>query len=137
MESSEEDDDFPSIESITPQSKIDSIYQSHTEKVYVHFFPFILVAIWVCVALSSVCKKLLLFLMSWRKIFSLYLGFSQLQVRADCCCLLSKDALCMIGLSRFYFQCIGVGRFQLLCLECNAGNGQKVSSYGNLLVCLN
>lgn len=32
MESSEEDDDFPSIESITPQSKIDSIYQSHTEK---------------------------------------------------------------------------------------------------------
>lgn len=32
MESSEEDDDFPSIESITPQSKIDSVYQSHTEK---------------------------------------------------------------------------------------------------------
>lgn len=32
MESSEDDDDFPSIESITPQSKIDSIYQSHTEK---------------------------------------------------------------------------------------------------------
>ncbi|KAF2308337.1 hypothetical protein GH714_040394 [Hevea brasiliensis] len=32
MESSEEDDDFPSIESITPQSKIDSLYQSHTEK---------------------------------------------------------------------------------------------------------
>lgn len=33
MESSEEDDDFPSIESITPQSKVDSLYQSHTEKV--------------------------------------------------------------------------------------------------------
>ncbi|KDP22753.1 hypothetical protein JCGZ_02394 [Jatropha curcas] len=32
MESSEEDDDFPSIENITPQSKIDSLYQSHTEK---------------------------------------------------------------------------------------------------------
>ncbi|XP_030480031.1 exocyst complex component EXO84C isoform X1 [Cannabis sativa] len=32
MESSEEDDDFPSIESITPQSKIDSLHQSHTEK---------------------------------------------------------------------------------------------------------
>ncbi|XP_011001336.1 PREDICTED: exocyst complex component EXO84C-like isoform X2 [Populus euphratica] len=32
MESSEEDDDFPFIESITPQSKIDSLYQSHTEK---------------------------------------------------------------------------------------------------------
>ncbi|GLU22597.1 hypothetical protein SLE2022_386610 [Rubroshorea leprosula] len=32
MESSEEDDDFPSIESITPQTKIDSIYQSNTEK---------------------------------------------------------------------------------------------------------
>ncbi|KAJ4827518.1 hypothetical protein Tsubulata_038364 [Turnera subulata] len=32
MESSEEEDDFPSIESITPQSKIDSLYQSHTEK---------------------------------------------------------------------------------------------------------
>ncbi|KAK5826119.1 Exocyst complex component 8 [Gossypium arboreum] len=32
MESSEEDDDFPSIESITPQSKIDSVHQSHTEK---------------------------------------------------------------------------------------------------------
>ncbi|PQQ16361.1 exocyst complex component EXO84C [Prunus yedoensis var. nudiflora] len=32
MESSEEDDDFPSIESITPQSKVDSLYQSHTEK---------------------------------------------------------------------------------------------------------
>ncbi|KAJ6971004.1 hypothetical protein NC653_035314 [Populus alba x Populus x berolinensis] len=32
MESSEEDDDFPSIESITSQSKIDSSYQSHTEK---------------------------------------------------------------------------------------------------------
>ncbi|MBA0748093.1 hypothetical protein Gogos_004945, partial [Gossypium gossypioides] len=30
--SSEEDDDFPSIESITPQSKIDSVHQSHTEK---------------------------------------------------------------------------------------------------------
>lgn len=33
MESSEEEDDFPSIESITPQSKVDSLYQSHTEKV--------------------------------------------------------------------------------------------------------
>ncbi|CAN1282022.1 Exocyst complex component EXO84C [Linum perenne] len=32
MESSEEEDDFPSIETITPQSKIDSLYQSHTEK---------------------------------------------------------------------------------------------------------
>lgn len=32
MESSEEEDDFPSIESITPQSKVDSLYQSHTEK---------------------------------------------------------------------------------------------------------
>ncbi|KAK0575920.1 hypothetical protein LWI29_009158 [Acer saccharum] len=32
MESSEEDDDFPSIENITPQSKIDSVYQSNTEK---------------------------------------------------------------------------------------------------------
>ncbi|KAK9014193.1 hypothetical protein V6N11_005360 [Hibiscus sabdariffa] len=32
MESSEEEDDFPSIESITPQSKIDSVHQSHTEK---------------------------------------------------------------------------------------------------------
>lgn len=33
MESSEEEDDFPSIESIIPQSKVDSLYQSHTEKV--------------------------------------------------------------------------------------------------------
>lgn len=33
MESSEEEDDFPSIESVTPQSKIDTIYQSKTEKV--------------------------------------------------------------------------------------------------------
>ncbi|KAJ0080997.1 hypothetical protein Patl1_11825 [Pistacia atlantica] len=32
MESSEEEDDFPAIESITPQSKIDSVFQSHTEK---------------------------------------------------------------------------------------------------------
>ncbi|XP_050232207.1 exocyst complex component EXO84C [Mercurialis annua] len=32
MESSEEEDDFPSIESITPQSNIDSLFQSHTEK---------------------------------------------------------------------------------------------------------
>ncbi|KFK27837.1 hypothetical protein AALP_AA8G436500 [Arabis alpina] len=32
MESSEEEDDFPSIESITPQSKIDSVHQSLTEK---------------------------------------------------------------------------------------------------------
>ncbi|VFQ71961.1 unnamed protein product [Cuscuta campestris] len=32
MESSEEDDDFPLIESVTPQSKIDTIYQSNTEK---------------------------------------------------------------------------------------------------------
>lgn len=32
MDSSEEDDDFPSIESVTPQSKIDTIYQSKTEK---------------------------------------------------------------------------------------------------------
>ncbi|GKV36855.1 hypothetical protein SLEP1_g44941 [Rubroshorea leprosula] len=32
MESSEEDDDFPSIEGITPQSKIDSVHQSNTEK---------------------------------------------------------------------------------------------------------
>lgn len=37
MESSEEDDDFPSIESITPQSKIDSLYQSNTEKVFFCF----------------------------------------------------------------------------------------------------
>lgn len=33
MESSEEDDDFPSIESVTPQSKIDTFYQSKFEKV--------------------------------------------------------------------------------------------------------
>lgn len=33
IESSEEEDDFPSIESVTPQSKIDTIYQSNTEKV--------------------------------------------------------------------------------------------------------
>ncbi|PRQ29999.1 putative cullin repeat-like-containing domain, exocyst complex component Exo84 [Rosa chinensis] len=32
MESSEEEEDFPSLESITPQSKVDSLYQSHTEK---------------------------------------------------------------------------------------------------------
>ncbi|KAL4572724.1 hypothetical protein LXL04_019507 [Taraxacum kok-saghyz] len=32
MESSEEEDDFPTIESVTPQSKIDTIYQSKTEK---------------------------------------------------------------------------------------------------------
>ncbi|XAR59396.1 hypothetical protein NMG60_11015222 [Bertholletia excelsa] len=32
MESSEEDDDFPAMESVTPQSKIDTIYQSKTEK---------------------------------------------------------------------------------------------------------
>ncbi|KAI8524713.1 hypothetical protein RHMOL_Rhmol13G0169800 [Rhododendron molle] len=32
MESSEEEDDFPSIESVTPQSEIDTIYQSNTEK---------------------------------------------------------------------------------------------------------
>ncbi|KAG7019421.1 hypothetical protein SDJN02_18382, partial [Cucurbita argyrosperma subsp. argyrosperma] len=32
MESSEEEDDFPSIESIIPQSKVDSLYQSHTEQ---------------------------------------------------------------------------------------------------------
>lgn len=32
MESSEEEDDFPAIESVTPQSKIDTIYQSNTEK---------------------------------------------------------------------------------------------------------
>ncbi|XP_027185869.1 exocyst complex component EXO84C-like [Coffea eugenioides] len=32
MESSEEDDDFPAIESVTPQHKIDTIYQSNTEK---------------------------------------------------------------------------------------------------------
>lgn len=34
MESSEEEDDFPSIERIIPQSNVDSLYQSHTEKVY-------------------------------------------------------------------------------------------------------
>ncbi|KAB1222127.1 Exocyst complex component EXO84C [Morella rubra] len=32
MESSEEEDDFPSIERIIPQSNVDSLYQSHTEK---------------------------------------------------------------------------------------------------------
>ncbi|KAF5472893.1 hypothetical protein F2P56_009558 [Juglans regia] len=32
MESSEEEEDFPSIERIVPQSKVDSLYQSHTEK---------------------------------------------------------------------------------------------------------
>ncbi|XP_047330329.1 exocyst complex component EXO84C [Impatiens glandulifera] len=32
MESSEDEDDFPAIESVTPQAKIDSIYQSKTEK---------------------------------------------------------------------------------------------------------
>ncbi|KAG2688090.1 hypothetical protein I3760_09G077700 [Carya illinoinensis] len=32
MESSEEDDEFPSIERIIPQSKVDSLYQSQTEK---------------------------------------------------------------------------------------------------------
>lgn len=32
VESSEEDDDFPSMESVTSQSKIDTIYQSKTEK---------------------------------------------------------------------------------------------------------
>ncbi|KAF8390921.1 hypothetical protein HHK36_023220 [Tetracentron sinense] len=34
MESSDEEDDFPSREWITPQSKIDSIYQSNSEKNY-------------------------------------------------------------------------------------------------------
>lgn len=34
VESSEEEDDFPSMESVTPQSKIDTIYQSKTEKVH-------------------------------------------------------------------------------------------------------
>lgn len=33
MESSDEEDDFSSHEWITPQSKINSLYQSHTEKV--------------------------------------------------------------------------------------------------------
>ncbi|KAL7131281.1 hypothetical protein ABFS83_13G187800 [Erythranthe nasuta] len=32
VESSEEEDDFPSMETVTPQSKIDTIYQSKTEK---------------------------------------------------------------------------------------------------------
>ncbi|KAL8508469.1 hypothetical protein ACS0TY_018918 [Phlomoides rotata] len=32
VESSEEEDDFPSMESVTPQSKIDTAYQSKTEK---------------------------------------------------------------------------------------------------------
>ncbi|KAK1441280.1 hypothetical protein QVD17_07126 [Tagetes erecta] len=32
MSSSDEEDEFPSIESVTPQSKIDTIYQSKTEK---------------------------------------------------------------------------------------------------------
>ncbi|XP_047963204.1 exocyst complex component EXO84C [Salvia hispanica] len=32
VESSEEEDDFPSMESVTPQSKIDTVYQSKTEK---------------------------------------------------------------------------------------------------------
>lgn len=32
MESSEEEEDFPSIERIIPQSKVDSLYQSQTEK---------------------------------------------------------------------------------------------------------
>ncbi|KAG6691470.1 hypothetical protein I3842_10G064700 [Carya illinoinensis] len=32
MESSEEEEDFPSIERIIPQSKVDSLYQSYTEK---------------------------------------------------------------------------------------------------------
>ncbi|KAK7368284.1 hypothetical protein VNO80_10309 [Phaseolus coccineus] len=32
MESSEEEDDFPCIERIIPQSEVDSLYQSHTEK---------------------------------------------------------------------------------------------------------
>ncbi|XP_021890069.1 exocyst complex component EXO84C [Carica papaya] len=32
MDSSEEEDDFPSIETVTPQSKIDSLHQSFTEK---------------------------------------------------------------------------------------------------------
>ncbi|KAK9268135.1 hypothetical protein L1049_010575 [Liquidambar formosana] len=32
MESSDEEDDFPSFESITPQTKIDALYQSNTEK---------------------------------------------------------------------------------------------------------
>ncbi|XP_023751787.2 exocyst complex component EXO84C [Lactuca sativa] len=32
MDSSEEEDDFPSIESVTPQSKIDTVFQSKTEK---------------------------------------------------------------------------------------------------------
>ncbi|KAL6502213.1 hypothetical protein OROHE_024806 [Orobanche hederae] len=32
VESSDEEDDYPSMESVTPQSKIDTIYQSKTEK---------------------------------------------------------------------------------------------------------
>lgn len=40
MESSEEDEDFPSIENVTPQSKIDSLYQSDSEKVG-FFVPFV------------------------------------------------------------------------------------------------
>lgn len=41
MESSEEDDEYPFIESITPQSKIDSVHQSLTEKVSFFFLFFL------------------------------------------------------------------------------------------------
>lgn len=43
MESSEEEDDFPSIESIIPQSKVDSLYQSQTEKVRFFLFHFTII----------------------------------------------------------------------------------------------
>lgn len=36
--SSSEEEEFPSIESVTPQSKIDTIYQSKTEKVGLSLF---------------------------------------------------------------------------------------------------
>ena len=35
MESSDEEDDFMSHEWITPQSQVNSVYQSHTEKVLI------------------------------------------------------------------------------------------------------
>lgn len=108
MESSEEDDDFPSIERIIPQSKVDSLYQSHTEKVFllsfyhlptpillimflISFFSFILIShfqfmCWIKLFIF-LCASTNFFLFMWVFIFwSSYVG---------------KISFCYLGI--FYF----------------------------------
>lgn len=136
MESSEEEDDFPSIESIIPQSKVDSLYQSHTEKVRFLFISestnnaysnFLLVHLHLCSARVRVSFFFFFFGLRWTH-FVYFSGDQEALLRAsrfEGCCgeLVRQYALQVLG----FFEVTYVTTQLALMYFCNT-NSLKLPS---------